>query len=240
MSLVVDFIIIAFIILGILAGVKKGLIKSLVSIVGLVAVVILSYSLRIPLANFLIDNMPFFSFGGILEGLSSINILIYNVVAFILIFIVLYSVLNIILVLTGFIDTLLKFTVIWIIPSKIGGAIVGFLEAWIYLFLVAFIMLQFSFTADLIRDSKMANIILDNTPIIGTYLSGASEAAKEIYETIEECKEDKNINLDLRILTILIDNDILTKEKAQELMDIGKVEIENVTLARGNGLWLNI
>ena len=136
MKILLDIIILLIIILGTLAGVKKGLLKTLVGVVGLVAIVIISYTLRLPLANFLIDTLPFFEFGGVIEGLTSLNVLIYNVIAFIVIFVLLYCVLNIVIALTGFIDTLLKFTVIWIIPSKIGGGILGFIESWVFVYLV--------------------------------------------------------------------------------------------------------
>ena len=82
MKTVVDILIIVFLLLGTYAGWRKGLIKSLVNFVGLIAVVILSFYLKTFIANFLIDKMPFFNFAG-LNGLSSINILIYNVIAFV-------------------------------------------------------------------------------------------------------------------------------------------------------------
>ena len=78
MSTIVDIILLAFIILGAYAGSRKGLIKTAVGFVGLVTIIIISYTLKSYLANFLIDVMPFFSFGGELEGLTALNILIYN------------------------------------------------------------------------------------------------------------------------------------------------------------------
>lgn len=234
MSIVLDIILVAFIILGTYAGTRKGLIKSLVSFIGLVAIVIISYTLRVPLAEFLIDTLPFFNFGGALEGLTAINILIYNVLSFVFIFILLYCILNIVIALTGFIDTLLKFTVIWIIPSKIGGAIVGFLESWIFLFLAIFVFAQFSFSAGIIRDSHMASIILNNTPVIGHYLGGASKAAQEIYEEIETYATDDEKtteDLNLKILQIEINYGLISSEKATELMEIGKIGLKNVVIS---------
>ena len=52
-------------------------ILSIVGTVGLVAIVIISYTMKTSLANFLIDHLPFFNFGGPLEGLTALNILIY-------------------------------------------------------------------------------------------------------------------------------------------------------------------
>lgn len=243
MSIVVNIILIAFIALGTYAGFRRGLIKSLVNFIGLIAIIIISYSLKTSLANFLIDKMPFFNFSGTLEGLTSLNILIYNIVAFVVIFIVLYCILNIVIAVTGFIDTLLKFTVIWVIPSKIGGAIVGFLESWVFLFLVAFVLTQFSVTNAFIKNSSVANIILDHTPVIGTFLGDAKGAAEEIYAGIEEFSKDetKTTNdLNLYILQIEINYGLISKEKATELMQIGKVGLKGVMFGKGDTEWLNI
>lgn len=231
MGIVIDIILLAFIALGTYLGTRKGLIKTAVSFVGLVAIVIISYTLKSYLANFLIDFLPFFNFGGALEGLTSLNILIYNIISFVVIFVLLYCFLNIILSLTGFIDTLLKFTVIWIIPSKIGGAILGLLEAWVFLFLAVFVVSQFSFTNSFIEESKISNFMLNHTPIIGTYLSNATMAIDDIYEGIKEYREDETKttkDLNLFILQKEIYYGFVSKDKARELMDIGKIDVGNV------------
>ena len=190
MSIVVDVVIAILIILGTYGGAKKGLIKTLIGFIGLVSIVILSYTLKSYLANFLIDHLPFFSFGGNLEGLTALNVIIYNIISFVVIFILMYCILNIVLSLTGFVDTLLKFTVIWVIPSKIGGALIGFLETWVFIFLVLFVISQLSFLNITVRDSKFTDIILNHTPMIGSYLRPATLGAEEIYNGIKEFQSD--------------------------------------------------
>lgn len=237
MSTLVDIILVIFLVLGTYAGTRKGLIKTAVSFIGLVAIIIISYSLKTPVANFLIDNFPFFQYYG---GLTSLNILVYNLVSFVVIFILLYCILNIIITLTGFIDTLLKFTVIWIIPSKIGGALLGFLEAWVFLFLILFVLTQFNVTNNFINNSTVSDIILNHTPVVGTFLGNASNAAKDIYATINENKNSDVNTLNLTMLQIEINYGLITKDKAQELIDTGKMGIDNVLFGKGNSLWLNI
>lgn len=241
MSALIDILIVIFIILGVFAGIKRGLIKSLVSFIGLVAIVIISYSLRYYVAEFLIDKMPFFNYLGF-EGLTSLNILIYNVLAFIFIFVILYCILNVVIAVTGFVDTLLKFTVIWIIPSKIGGAIVGFLETWVYLFILLFILSAFNITSSWVLNSKVANIILDHTPVIGNYLYGVVNGSKDIYRGIEEYRNENRTTeqINLYILQIEISHGLITKAKAQELIDTGKLQVGDVQFGKEDGLWLNI
>ncbi len=242
MNTAVDVLIVLFLALGTYAGWKKGLIKSLVNVIGLVAIIIISYALKTSLANFLIDKFPFFTFPG-MAGLTSINILMYNIISFMVIFILLYCILNIILAITGFIDTLLKFTVIWIIPSKIGGAIIGFIESWIFIYLALFVLASFGISSGFIVDSKVSSFVLDHTPIVGTMLGDARKTIKDIAEdfttyTNDESKTTEDLNL--RILQIEILNGLISKEKAQELIDIGKVDLDNVYFGSGENLWLNI
>ena len=73
LSTVVDILIIVFLLLGTYAGWRKGLIKSLVNFIGLIAVVILSFYLKTFIANFLIDTMPFLNFAGL-------NLCIYYII----------------------------------------------------------------------------------------------------------------------------------------------------------------
>lgn len=235
MSTVVNILLIVFLALGTYAGWRKGLIKSLVNLVGLVAVVILSYTFRPYLSNFLIDKMPFFNFMG-LEGLTAINILVYNVIAFVVIFVLLYCVLNIVISITGFIDTLLKFTVIWIIPSKIGGAIIGFFETWVFLFLLCFVLASFNLSSRFILDSKVANFMMDHTPIVGNYLYGISNAARDIYTDILKYQEENKSadELNVHILGIETNYGLISSEKVKELFETGKIDTDykNVEIVR--------
>lgn len=242
MKSIVDIFIIVFLLLGTYAGWRKGLIKSLVNFVGLIAVVILSFYLKTYIANFLIDKLPFFNFAGF-DGLSSVNILVYNVIAFIFVFVILYCILNIIISITGFIDMLLKFTVIWVIPSKILGAVVGFLESWIYIYLVIFVLSAFNVTSSYILDSKVGTFMLDKTPVVKNVFGGAYSSIKEMYKIMDEYEkaEDKdNKDLNLRILQIEIANNLITKEKAQKLVDDRKIDLGDVRFGKGEDLWLNI
>ena len=65
MKSIVDIIIIVFLILGTYAGWRRGVIKSLINFLGLIAVAIISFYLKTYIANFLIDVMPFFNFAGL-------------------------------------------------------------------------------------------------------------------------------------------------------------------------------
>ena len=78
----VDAIIIVILMIGILDGVRKGALGTLVSFFGSLLVFILSWELKGQLANFLISKLP------VIGGNAAISVLIYTIIAFILLLIV--------------------------------------------------------------------------------------------------------------------------------------------------------
>lgn len=229
MSLVVDIIIVALLALGGYLGWKAGILKTLVRFVGLVAITILAFTFKSYLAKFLLGIIPFSDFGGIFEGIYSINIFLCNGIAFLVIFILLYCLLNIIISVTGFIDTLLKFTVIWILPSKILGSVVGVLEGWVFVLVALVGLSQFTFTTNMVYESNIAPVMMKYTPVVGKLARGTAESMNDVYKILKEAPKDTDrSNLDLRVLQEAISAGIITTGEATELIDTGKLPFENV------------
>ena len=120
-----DVVCILIILLFTVWGFKRGVIKSIVQLVGTCTVLVLAFVFKDFIANLLMDFLPFYNFGGVFNGISSINILIYELIAFILLFVIFYCILSIIVNLAGIVEKLLKLTIILAIPSKILGALLG-------------------------------------------------------------------------------------------------------------------
>ena len=100
---ILDAVIITILIVGVLGGMSRGLIKQVVLLIGLVVCLVFAFSLRTPIATFMYEYLPFFKFGGLFSGVSIINILLYELIAFLIIFSLLYLVLRILLKITGII-----------------------------------------------------------------------------------------------------------------------------------------
>ena len=229
---VVDIIALIMIILGALFGFKKGAIKGLVKLIGLVSIVIISYELKDMIGNLLIKHMPFINFGGKVADLYTLNLLVYQAIAFIIIFVVLYSLLNILIDISGIIELILKITVIFEIPSKIIGAVLGAVEAIFFVFIVGVSLLQFSQTSKYVMESKLVKPIVEKTPIVNMIFRTGIGAAENIYEEIDnyqDTKDSKETNL--AIIRILIKYDIVKAELIQECIDNGKLHLENVVVA---------
>lgn len=220
---IVDVIIILFLFMGAIIGFKKGIIKSIVSLVGMILVVILSFTFKDYLSVLLYTYFPFFD-----VGIEVLNILIYEGIAFILIFSALYSALRALIKITGIIETILKYTIILGIPSKILGAIFGFLEMYIFVFIVLFVLAQFNVQNTLITDSKLANRILGGTPIASNVVDDTYEAVKEVVNLNKEyAKSNNKDKLNQDGLDILLKYNVLSVENANKLLEKGKLNIKD-------------
>ena len=71
---IVDAIIILIILLGGVIGFKEGIIKKLTSVIGLILVVILSFTLKNYLSVIFYENLPFFDLWGAFKGIQVLNI----------------------------------------------------------------------------------------------------------------------------------------------------------------------
>ena len=213
---VVDVIIIVLLILGGVAGFKAGVIKKLTDFIGMFVVIILAFYLKNYISVIMYENLPFFNFFGLINGIDVLNILLYEVIAFLVIFIALLFVLKVVLMLTGLVEKILKATVILSIPSKLLGIVVGVIEMYVYLFLILVIVSLPIFDSSFLKDSKMNNFILNNTPV----LSGVSEEIIDIYgdvyNIIDNRKNKTNEQLNEEILKVLIDKKVVTKESAKK------------------------
>lgn len=224
----VDIIIFACILAGVLLGYKNGLVKTLVELIGSVCIIILAYVLKDILADFLMGFMPFLNFAGAFNGLSSTNIIMYQIVSFVLIFVVLYCILNILINLSGIVDKILKLTIIMRLPSKVLGALVGVVEGVYFAFLVTFILFSLSFTTAFVDDSKFGKTVLEKTPFVNQVLAPTTLALEEINPMIKEY-EDKDLkNLNTNILTTLIYYNLVSKKDAADFIKNKKIDLENV------------
>ena len=133
---IVDTIILLGLFLGAATGFVRGFFKQTVIFLGTILVVVLAFLIKNPLSTIMYQNLPFFKFG----GLTALNILVYEVIAFIIAVTILTLILAIIIKITGIIEKILKFTVILALPSKLLGMIVGIIQSIVIMYIILFIM----------------------------------------------------------------------------------------------------
>ncbi len=224
----IDFFIIIFLILGLLIGFKRGFIKSVVMLVGTILVVILAFYLKNPLANLMYEKLPFFDLKGVLAGVTVINILIYEGIAFIIVLFVLAILFKFILFITKIIDKLLNSLIVLTLPSKILGMIVGLVESLIILFIFLFISTQVNFFANDIHSSKYGSLILKETPFLSSATNKVYKAIDEIYSLKDEYKDstDKK-EFNKKALHTLLKHEVLDVKSADKLVETNKLKIDN-------------
>lgn len=213
-----DLIIIIVLAFGFLIGFKRGFTKQLVISISSILVYILSFILKNPVASILYNNLPFLNF----NGLKALNIFLYEAVAFILVFIILSICLRLLIKLTSIFEKILKMTIVLGIPSKILGGILGLIQNLIYVFIVLFVLSLPIFSNINIKESKISNIILNNTPIIGNKINKTFKLTEEI----NNIKNNYNNNSDEyneKIINLLVDNDIISNKNIENLNKRGKI-----------------
>ena len=221
----IDSILILFLLFGAVLGFKKGAIKSLVALIGTIVVVVVAYYLKNPVAELLFDYCPFLKFGGAWTGLVTLNILLYEAIAYLLVFVLLSSILSLLIKVSGILETILKMTIILGIPSKIIGAVLGFLEALVFSFIVLFVLLQFNTTSKMVSDSTLARSIIDKTPIIGHMVNDTYKAIQDINKLQDKYKNDNNKDVyNAEILTIMLKYEVVTPEVTQKLINSKKLD----------------
>lgn len=223
----VDVIIILVIGLGAVLGFKRGVFKQAVESLGGLAALILSLIFMRPLAMFLIDIGPTFNFRGMLSGISSINVLAYNFIAFLILIIIFSILLRILLIVADAIERVLKATILLAIPSKILGAILGMFEHYLLVFILLFILTLPIFNFRIINEAGLTSRILGGTPIVSSVASATIDTFNDVYDMSEELSNDSNrIKLDEKVLKIMISNNLISQEKAEELYEKGKIKVE--------------
>lgn len=225
---IVDVIIILFLILGAIIGFKRGAIKSLVSFVGVVLALILAYYLKNPIASLMYEYLPFFNFGGVFKGVTVLNILFYEVLAYFLVLAVLFIGVRLLAFVANTIEKALRFTIILGIPSKIIGIFVGFIETYIYLFVILYFLVLPMFNISLINESTLTNRMLNNTPILSGVIDQPLNAFVDIYDLSKKYDESSNDEFNKEALNVLLKNNIVDVESIDKLVDKNKIKINNI------------
>ena len=131
--------------------------------------------------------------------------------------------LRIILKITGIIEKVLKATIILGIFSKIAGAIVGLIESYVIIFIILFVFSQPFIKVTGIEESRLANFILDKTPIMSSAIEDTKQVFEEIDELSKKYKNDKKgFNEDA--IELFIKYDIVTEDNIEYLREKGKLD----------------
>ena len=218
------------ILLGAVIGFKRGFTRSLVSALGFIVIAILAYFLKNPLSILLYENLPFFKFGGILKGVTVLNIALYELLAFVIVLAILGVALKILMVATSVFEKILKMTIILGIPSKIMGAVVGALEAFVIVFISLYALSLPIFNISIVNDSNWKDTILNKTPILSAFSKDTMQVIDE-FASIKEKYKDNNKNAEefnKEVLDLFLKYDVVKVSSIDKLVEKEKLQINNI------------
>lgn len=216
---IIDVVIVLLIILSFINGYKRGVLKEVVMLCGTIVIYIVSFLLKDKLGLILCKILPFFN----LDGLVSLNILIYQLIAFFLIASFLFSIFGIVLKFTGVLQKLVNMTIILTIPSKILGGILGLVEGYIVIFALLIILSVPFKNIDIFKNSNLNNKIITSSPILSSTLGNLDDLIIDIYDIKIDKDQDKD-KMNDKILDMYIDYNVISREDLDSIIKSGKLD----------------
>lgn len=229
MSLV-DFLIIIFIVVGGVVGFRNGFTKSVVKFLGILAVLILSFILKNPISLLLMNIGPFIPFGGLIKGVTVLNVLLYEVISFSIIFSILIVVLKVLTKTTSIFERILNYTIILGIPSKILGLIFGVLQNYVIVFFVLYFLALPNFSeVSVVNDSMLKDPILRGTPVLSKIGDNSIKVIDEFKDLSKKYKNSKDANeFNLETLDLFLKYDVTSVDTIKSLEESGKLKIDGI------------
>lgn len=221
---IVDVVIIMGLLLGGVTGAKNGFFRQSVVLIGTILCFILAWVFKNPIANFLSFTLPFFNFAGPFEGLTSLNIVMYQLIAFLLLLSLFSAILAIIIKATGVFEKILNFTIILGIPSKILGFIVGVIEAYVIIFAVLFFVNQPAVNLEIVKESTFSPKIVNSSPGLSNIVGNMNDAVNDIYDITKDYNVNQNTNsFNKKVINSLLEHKVIDKDYLDKLVSKGKI-----------------
>ena len=214
-------IIILLILLCGVLGSKRGILKELVIIVGTIVVFALSFFLKDFVAGFFCEYLPFFNFRIPLGNLISLNIIFYQLIAFLILVIIFRFILQILIDVTGIFSKIINATIILALPNKLLGFIVGLLEGYILIFIILNVVALPMSGSNLFMESKVRQFIVNDTPILKDTMGGLNYVIEETLSL--SSKDDRNAN-DLKVIDIMLKYKVVSTDFMDDVKSTGKLD----------------
>ena len=202
--MIISIVILIFLSFGVLLGIKRGFTYQLIKMLGILVVLILSYLLKDIVASIFIEYFDFIKID------TSISIIFYRMLSFILLCFIFRLILQLLLKVSKVFENILKATVILSIPSKILGGILGFVEYYIYIFIILLI-LNLPFMPIDINESKIASSMINKTPLMSTKLDTS------LFKDLKEVVDSNGSTEDY--LKVLLKHRLISKKEAMKILE---------------------
>ena len=225
-----DIVIILILLMFFITGWKRGVIKEAVSLIGIVLVFVIAFSLKGVLGNLLCRTLPFIPFKGSIEGITALNILFYQVIAFIILFCLLLVFYEILLKISKWLQKIVNMTIILLLPSKLLGGLLSFIKGYIIIFAILILLMVPFSNNSLIKESTLMNFILYKTPVLSQSTSSITSSVDEIYKLGKDVVKKKISKKEAneKTIKILLKYKIVDKRLIEDLIRQNKIEIKKI------------
>lgn len=210
-----DVVIILMIAMFGVVGLKRGVLKELVVTVGSFLVFFLAFALKDVLASFFCQHFPFLHFTKSLGGVSSLSIVFYQLIAFLLLVIIFQMILRILIKVSGFIGKVIDATIILALPNKLLGFCVGIIEGYLVVFLALNILAIPLHGNELFKESKVRDYIMNDSIFLSDHFGGMNYALDDIL-TMDS--KDTNTN-DLKVIDTLLKYKVVSVDFLEQLKE---------------------
>lgn len=164
-----DLIIVFLLLGGLITGFRRGLIVQLIHMTGFIIALIVAYTyykqladkfvLWIPYPGVTAESKLIFAVGEL-----DLDITFYHLLAFVLIFVIVKFALQLVASMFDF----LKYLPVLGFVARLTGAVFGFIEFYIIIFLIisVMVMLPIEFIQNIVGKSLLAGAMFEHTPIV--------------------------------------------------------------------------
>lgn len=219
---IIDIIVLVIMLFFAIIGFKRGVIQSLVSLIGFILVIYLAYLFKNYLGDIFVTDLPFFNIQIGSTSSSVMNIVMYQMLAFVIMMIVLGLVYKFLLYLSGIVEKIFKLTIVLGIPSKLLGIVVGLIEGYIFVYLFLFFVSQPYIKLDLLNDSTYAKTILTKTPVLSGFANNTLEVITEVNDIV---KNNETENFELNLSELILKHKVTSPEVMEKLSKAKKINV---------------
>ena len=208
---------------------KRGFFRETLNLVGLIAILFISFLLMGTVGDMLLKYLPFLSLSIIGVEMEALNIFFYQLIAFIILTIVFYVIWEFVLTITGILSKIIGLNKFLTLPFKILGAVAGLIGGYIIIFLLLLAFgIPLNSKFDTYKDSKIKNHIMNNKLLFTNEVIKVKDSINEIYDlTYVIDKDEKRLKhseiYNAKTMDIMLKNKMVEKETIKELIKRNKI-----------------
>ncbi len=223
-----DVILIIIMLAFVAEGFRRGFFGEIALVITVIVVTYVSFTFMNPLGRIFFQYLPILSLHLVGVEIAALNILFYQVIAFLVIAIVTYIAINMILSLTGLLTKITGLKNVLKIPLKILGGITGLVTGYIFIFLVLFAFSIPLAKVDLYRDSVLKDKFLDNKLLVIDSFANIRDCIDDVYNLTEKIDKDKESlkhsdQYNVEAIDIMLQHKLVTIDVMDELVRSNRI-----------------